>query len=272
MTPKYKQKKMEVQVTVETVPNGYALTIGPKEFMYFTPLELMEGIFVHVGLSKNDYMDKETIKDLMTAAATWPNAEDAVKEAATLTAEKERLTRELGAAKHRIGILTEKLDNLQDQLDELAPKASKKGSPPVKRSTYIPKGVAESKQTKPVNTLEKQKNIPKSLLTPKTADEMKKHKELLNVAFNEKVYKNLMMPISKTGLPTRVLSVLTLVGGQKNKTVGDAIQHDKQTFLKMRGCGKFVMETLEAWLVGHHLELGMNVREVIAIHDNAIAP
>ena len=78
---------------------------------------------MHVGLNKRDYLDKKVIKDLMTAAATWPNAEDAVLAAATLTADIEKLKRDLTTANHKIGKQQERIDHLQDILDERAPKS-----------------------------------------------------------------------------------------------------------------------------------------------------
>ena len=57
--------------------------------MYFTLQELLEGIFVHVGLHKLDWLDRDTITDLMTACATWPKEGDAIQEAARLTAQVE---------------------------------------------------------------------------------------------------------------------------------------------------------------------------------------
>lgn len=116
-------KKELTKIAVETVANGYVLKVDNQEYLFFNALELLEGMFVHVGLNKKDYLDKKVIKDLMTAAATWPNAEDAVLAAATLTADIEKLKRDLTTANHKIGKQQERIDHLQDILDERAPKA-----------------------------------------------------------------------------------------------------------------------------------------------------
>ncbi len=65
-------KKQFIKVSVKTLPNGYSLDVDGKGYMYFTLQELVEGIFVHVGLHKLDWLERDTITDLMTACATWP--------------------------------------------------------------------------------------------------------------------------------------------------------------------------------------------------------
>ena len=73
---------MAHRVKVETAPNGYSLDVDGNGYMYFTLAELVEGFFTHVGLGIVDYCDEQTMRDLMTACATWPNEGDAIKCAA----------------------------------------------------------------------------------------------------------------------------------------------------------------------------------------------
>lgn len=82
MAKKYKQREMAHRVKVETAPNGYSLDVDGNGYMYFTLAELVEGFFTHVGLGIVDYCDKQTMRDLMTACATWPKEGDAIKCAA----------------------------------------------------------------------------------------------------------------------------------------------------------------------------------------------
>ena len=82
MPKKYKQREMAHRVKVETAPNGYSLDVDGNGYMYFTLAELVEGFFTHVGLSIVDYCDEQTMRDLMTACATWPKEGDAIKCAA----------------------------------------------------------------------------------------------------------------------------------------------------------------------------------------------
>lgn len=82
MAKKYNQREMAHRVKVETAPNGYSLDVDGNGYMYFTLAELVEGFFTHVGLSIVDYCDEQTMRDLMTACATWPKEGDAIKCAA----------------------------------------------------------------------------------------------------------------------------------------------------------------------------------------------
>ena len=82
MAKKYKQREMAHRVKVETAPNGYSLDVDGNGYMYFTLAELVDGFFTHVGLGIVDYCDEQTMRDLMTACATWPKEGDAIKCAA----------------------------------------------------------------------------------------------------------------------------------------------------------------------------------------------
>lgn len=79
---KYKQNKMVHQIRIETVPNGYTMDVDGTGYMYYTLAELVEGFFVHVGLDIVGYFDEETMRDLITACATWPKEGDAIQAAA----------------------------------------------------------------------------------------------------------------------------------------------------------------------------------------------
>ena len=51
------KKKALKKVTVRTLPNGYALTIGGREYMYFSEETLAAGIFDHLLLGNNKESD-----------------------------------------------------------------------------------------------------------------------------------------------------------------------------------------------------------------------
>ena len=74
-----KKNKLKT-ITVDMLPNGYALKVGKHDFLAYNERELLECMFVHIGLKMEDYMNKETIHDLMTACATWPDATKGLSE------------------------------------------------------------------------------------------------------------------------------------------------------------------------------------------------
>lgn len=72
-------KKIQ-ELHVSMLPNGYDVKIGKKSMLYFNEQELLEGLFVHIGLKIDDYMNKQTIRDLMTACATYQDGTKAIEE------------------------------------------------------------------------------------------------------------------------------------------------------------------------------------------------
>ena len=267
-------KRENINISVQTLPNGYALTVDDQEYMYFNTRELLEGLFYHVGLEKTEYMDKQTIHDLMFAAATWPDAKDAVKDALRLTAENSRLTKEIGGLKHKIGKLMDANDSLQDQLKDFTKGFNVK---PKKSSNKNPTRADVAVRQKPVNLITKAIGIGShnSHVTRGEAGPMPEKKRIkvnasdkqtLAPADPEKIYKLLMTPLKQLKLPTRVKSALIIVGGKENKIVGDAVRHSREEFMKVRGCGNSVMMTLEAWLTANHIDFGYDVEGALFAH------
>lgn len=264
-------KKQLTKVSVQTLPNGYSLDVDGKGYMYFTLQELMEGIFVHVGLHKLDWLDRDTITDIMTACATWPKEGDAIQEAARLTAQIESLqqTRTKDAStiatlKNQLAITSQKLADTTAKLARFL-------------SAEKPVDAKENSNTEPKN-VSKGDMIPKAK-APKTTmhitqgDIAQKSKRkpiepTVTIPYSEAVYQSLMLhlTIDKTGLPTRVLSIMKMVGGSSNATVGDALTHPKKEFEKIRGFGKGVAEKLDMFIESHHLAYGMNVEEILMKH------
>ena len=76
-------KKLQ-ELHVSMLPNGYDVKIGKKSMLYFNEQELLEGLFVHIGLKIDDYINKQTIRDMMTACATYPDGTKAIEEIARL--------------------------------------------------------------------------------------------------------------------------------------------------------------------------------------------
>ena len=102
---------MAHNVSVRTIPNGYALDVDTTGYMYYTLAELVEGFFVHVGLGVVDYCDEETMRDLITACGTFPKEGQAIQAAAGLQAKIEAL--EQSNRRYFREIETRKLQNLK---------------------------------------------------------------------------------------------------------------------------------------------------------------
>lgn len=264
-------KKQLTKVSVQTLPNGYSLDVDGKGYMYFTLQELLEGIFVHVGLHKLDWLDRDTITDLMTACATWPKEGDAIQEAARLTAQIESLqqTRTKDAStiatlKNQLAITSQKLADTTAKLARFL--SAEKPVEAKENSNTEPKNVSKGDVLPKAKAPKTTSHITQSDLAQKS--KRKPIEPTVTIPYSEAVYQSLMLPltIDKTGLPTRVLSIMKMVGGLSNATVGDALTHPKKEFEKIRGFGKGVAEKLDMFIESHHLAYGMNVDGILMKH------
>ena len=113
------KKKTLKKVTVRTLPNGYELTIGGREYMYFSEETLAAGIFDHLLLGNNKESDINLSANLMEAAATWQTIGEAVKANALLMSDIKALRKR----NSELGKINEKLllenDRLQDEYSNL---------------------------------------------------------------------------------------------------------------------------------------------------------
>ena len=110
------------KVKVETLPNGYALTVGKKEYLLFNEKELAAAVFYHILLENDEYVNKNISENLMTAAATWPTVHEAIEGNATLMAEIQEAKRETRVSRMQNNRLCEKIDALNVELKELKAK------------------------------------------------------------------------------------------------------------------------------------------------------
>lgn len=113
------KKKTLKKVTVRTLPNGYELTIGGREYMYFSEETLAAGIFDHLLLGNNKESDINLSANLMEAAATWQTIGEAVKANALLLRDNKALKKK----NSELGKINEKIllenDRLQDEYSNL---------------------------------------------------------------------------------------------------------------------------------------------------------
>lgn len=53
------------KISVSTLPNGYGLKVGDKDYMYFNKMDLLAGFMVHIGLQETDYMENGNILTML---------------------------------------------------------------------------------------------------------------------------------------------------------------------------------------------------------------
>ena len=102
----------EIQkVCVDTLKNGYSLTVEENKFMYFNLKDLLEGFMYHVGLQELGEVDKETIELFLNASVVWSDNASLVKELIRQKTKNEILQKRVSGLKRR---LKEKGKDIED--------------------------------------------------------------------------------------------------------------------------------------------------------------
>lgn len=119
MAKKNKDEKWKPDVKVETLPNGYALTVCGHEYLYLSPMKLLAGVFYHVGLKNLNEVNSDNIQCLMEAVMSWPTVKDAATSQTKMQADLNDARRELRISRKQYHNLSEKHKFAQDELTDL---------------------------------------------------------------------------------------------------------------------------------------------------------
>lgn len=115
-------RKKLTHIRIDPLPNGYALTVGNNEYMFFDEDSLICGFFTHFGIKKTEYLDKEMVKSILEAAATWKTVGEAFEANAKLMAAVKRAQGEANAAYKAQSRANERAEKAEDALDVLKTK------------------------------------------------------------------------------------------------------------------------------------------------------
>lgn len=107
------------KIIVRTHPNGYELLVDEKEYMTFNEETLLAAIFAHVGCGIDKFLDVELSNNLLTAAASWPTAGDAIEGNAVLMKQIADSKREERIARKQLNNEMERYDALLDKYKDL---------------------------------------------------------------------------------------------------------------------------------------------------------
>ena len=111
-----KKKTKLPNISVVTLPNGYALTFDgmrqPKGYLYFTPEDLLKGFMIHIGCGKTDQLDMSNIDDFLDAVLAFKGKEDCIDEI-------QRLQSQVDIAERRRNYMAKRLVFSRGQLVEL---------------------------------------------------------------------------------------------------------------------------------------------------------
>ena len=111
-----KKKTKLPNISVITLPNGYALTFDgmrqPKGYMYFTLEDLLKGFMIHIGCGKTDQLDMSNIDDFLDAVLAYKDKDDCIEEI-------QRLQSQVDIAERRRNYMAKRLIFSRGQLVEL---------------------------------------------------------------------------------------------------------------------------------------------------------
>lgn len=112
-------KRDLLKVRVDTLPNGYALTIGSKEYLCFTTEQLVSEVFVRLAIGELEYMNKENVAAIMEACARWQDIKSSLLANADLIAETRRAHNGENTAIRAQAKANERAERLQKEHDRL---------------------------------------------------------------------------------------------------------------------------------------------------------
>lgn len=97
------------KIIINTLRNGYELIVDDCEYMYLSEKDLVEGVFIHIGLKIKNYMDKSDIASLVEVCKRYSLSENLL---------------ELSRLQKRVSILTEEKSLCADTNKRLQSKVS----------------------------------------------------------------------------------------------------------------------------------------------------
>ena len=112
-------KKKLPFIKVETLPNGYALTVGKHEYLALSPESLVDIFFTHVAIGELEYINRDMAAGLLQAAATWKTVGEALSANAQLMAEARRAERDYQNAIRGQAKANEECEKMRKERDAL---------------------------------------------------------------------------------------------------------------------------------------------------------
>lgn len=118
------------KIIINTLRNGYELIVDDCEYMYLSEADLIEGLFVHVGLQIKNYMDKSDIVSLVEVCKRYSLSENLLelsrlqKRVSILTTEKSMIADTNKRLQGKVSSLTTTLENWKTKYKTLKKKGN----------------------------------------------------------------------------------------------------------------------------------------------------
>ena len=227
------------RITLSTLPNGYQLKMGGKEYMYFNMMELLAGLMIHIGMQNPDYMDKGNILSMLFQVMIGREWEENVNSLRNRIRDMEdKLTKTISHLEQvastgdrmepRINEITEAIRTLSDNL-EMQKAENRKALMDVRESAKTAKDTAKdfNEQSK-----ELKKNVDAVNKCAKDIKEMREmaEKHLKTVELLENRMGNIVPETPKTKPskskkePSKSKKTATKSAGGRNKEADAAVE------------------------------------------------
>lgn len=108
----------KVEITVETIPNGYLLTVDKNEYAYLSAKRLLKGMLMHVGAKHLQCLDNEQVDNLMEVIMSWPRVKDAAESQAKYLSKVKEAASSLISCRRDNTELLRKVETLTDMLND----------------------------------------------------------------------------------------------------------------------------------------------------------
>lgn len=219
------------RISLSTLPNGYQLKMGGKEFMYFNMMELLAGLMIHIGMQNPEYMDKGNILSMLFQVMIGHEWEENVNSLRNRIRDMEdKLTKTISHLEQvastgdrmepRINEINEAIRKLSENL-EMQKAENRKALMDVRESAKTAKDTAKDfkEQSK-----ELKKNVDAFNKCAKDIKEMREmaEKHLKTVELLEKRMGNIVPETPKTK-PSKSKKTTTKSAGGRNKEADAAV-------------------------------------------------
>lgn len=109
---------MKRKITVSTVTNGYVLTVGKDEFLYFDFESLIEGLFVRVGIGDRMPLSLEDIQKLVGYIKECPTKDNRLEKICRLEHQIEAMQNKEETLRNRVLIEHRKYYRYHEKIEK----------------------------------------------------------------------------------------------------------------------------------------------------------
>lgn len=264
-------KNNREKIEIRTAPNGYTLTVGDEQYMYFNADALLEGFLVHVGIGISKSL---TDKDVSGICATVKSHDR--QDGPLLTILQHNYT----DLQESMKLKEQTIKDLQREKDELRHMLLDIGNQLPAASKIIGGRVRGEPHNKGKRKNKDAEDAPDSpqIVAPVASKPIgvsispsRKFKggklKIIEPTDKGIAALGLQLTCGCTHMTNRLLSKLIVAGGRSNRYVRDVAGLTEAELMSARGFGDAAIREFSAWMRAHDLDVGIDVAYYIMRHQ-----